>query len=128
MPGVPYIAHGFNNIYEGVGNIYNGPDTPGVIGPVRKFYQDQSESIHEGNMNYYSVDLMLSVYGMSKLVRKPGSVQLFERDPINYERAYKQMGGLALAFETLIDAITIKTMNEEIKSNKGKDQHQEQSN
>jgi hypothetical protein len=65
-----------------------------------------------GNMDYYTMDLALSMYGMSKLVRKPDSVQLFNRDPINYERAYKQMGTLALAFEILADAVTIKTMNE----------------
>lgn len=125
VPGVPYVAHGFNNMYEGIGNIYNGPGTSGVVGPIRKIYQDQSGNSHNGNMLYYSTDLLLSGYGMVKLVRRPGSVQLFERDPINYERAYKQMGGLALAFEALIDAITIKTMNEEIKSNNFKDQHPE---
>lgn len=112
ITGAPYIVHGFNNIYEGVGNIYNGPGAPSVVGPIRKIYQNQAGSVHMGNMDYYTMDLALSMYGMSKLVRKPDSVQLFNRDPINYERAYKQMGTLALAFEILADAVTIKTMNE----------------
>ncbi|MFJ2366708.1 DUF4225 domain-containing protein [Pseudomonas sp. NPDC087697] len=110
VPGIPLIAHGFNNIYEGAGNIYNGPGAPGVVGPVREFYQDRLGSIYEGNMTYYSMDVYLSINGLSKLVRKPDSMQLFNRDPINYEMAYKQMGRLALAFEALVDAITIKTM------------------
>lgn len=110
VAGVPLIAHGFNNIYEGLGNIYNGPGAPGIVGPVREFYQERLGSTYEGNMAYYSMDLYLSVKGLSNLVRKPDSIQLFNRDPINYEMAYKQMGRLTLAFEALVDAITIKTM------------------
>lgn len=110
VAGAPLIAHGFNNIYEGLGNIYNGPGVPGIVGPVREFYQERLGSAYEGNMAYYSMDLYLSINGLSNLVRKPDSMQLFNRDPINYEMAYKQMGRLALAFEALVDAITIKTM------------------
>lgn len=110
VAGVPLIAHGFNNMYEGFGNIYNGPGVPGKVGPVREFYQEHLGSAYEGNMAYYSMDLYLSINGLSNLVRKPDSMQLFNHDPINYEMAYKQMGRLALAFEALVDAITIKTM------------------
>ncbi|KAA0973669.1 DUF4225 domain-containing protein [Pseudomonas sp. ANT_J28] len=110
VAGAPLIAHGFNNMYEGLGNIYYGPGVPGTVGPVREFYQEHLGSAYEGNMAYYSMDLYLSINGLSNLVRKPDSMQLFNRDPINYEMAYKQMGRLALAFEALVDAITIKTM------------------
>jgi hypothetical protein len=113
VAGAPLIAHGFNNIYEGVGNIYNGPSVPGIVGPVREFYQDRLGSAYEGNMAYYSMDLYLSINGLSTLVRKPDAMQLFNRDPINYEMTYKQMGRLALAFEALVDAITIKSMTNE---------------
>ncbi|WP_454876193.1 DUF4225 domain-containing protein [Pseudomonas farris] len=106
----PLITHGFNNIYEGVGNIYNGPGVPGIVGPVREFYQERLGSVYNGNMAYYSMDLHLSINGLLSLARKPNSTQLFNHDPINYEIAYKQMGRLALAFETLVDAITINTM------------------
>ena len=118
--GAPLIAHGFNNIYEGMGNIYNGPGAPSVIGPVRELYQERLGSVYEGNMAYYSVDLYLSISGLSSLVRKPDSMQLFSRDPINYEMAYKQMGKLALAFEALVDGITINTMINESNSTNGK--------
>lgn len=110
ITGFPLIAHGVNNIYEGMGNIYNGPGAPSVTGPVREFYQERLGGVYEGNMAYYSVDLYLSISGVSSLVRKPHSMQLFSRDPINYEMAYKQMGKLALAFEALAEVITIKNM------------------
>lgn len=113
VAGVPLVAHGFNNIYEGVGNIYNGPGVPGIVGPVREFYQERLGSVYEGNMVYYSMDLYLSISGLTTLVRKPDSMQLFNHDSINYEMTYKQMGRLALAFEALVDAITINTMTNE---------------
>lgn len=65
---------------------------------------------YEGDMAYYSMDLYLSVYGMYRKVPKPGAVELFRRDPINYERAYQQSGKLALAFEGLVDVLTIETL------------------
>ena len=113
VASMPLITHGFNNIYEGVGNIHNGPGAPGIVGPVREFYQERLGNAYEGNMTYYSMDLYLSINGLSALVRKPNSTQLFNHDPINYEMAYKQMGRLALAFEALVDAITINTMTNE---------------
>ncbi|WP_150716543.1 DUF4225 domain-containing protein [Pseudomonas fluorescens] len=66
-----------------------------------------SHEISEGDVFYYSVDLLLSAIGVFSSVSKPGSVELFRRDPINYERAYHQMGRLALSFEVMVDAFTI---------------------
>ncbi|MOA44870.1 hypothetical protein D3C78_1672090 [compost metagenome] len=43
-------------------------------------------------------------------VRKVDSVQLFRRDPLNYESVYQQSGKLALFFEALVDSITINSM------------------
>ena len=111
--GVAYFAHGVNNIYEGVGNIYNGPETPGVVGPIREGYQWLAGDVHTGNIVYYSVDLSLSAFGALKPVRKVGSTEFFTRDPLNYERAYKQMSRLSLAFEALVDSITIKSLTDE---------------
>jgi len=37
-------------------------------------------------------------------------VELFRRDPINYEMAYRQSGRLALFFEVLVDFFTIDSM------------------
>ncbi|WP_025111319.1 DUF4225 domain-containing protein [Pseudomonas sp. H1h] len=114
--GALYSAHGFNNVHEGVVNIYNGPETQSTVGPIRKFYQFAVNDTHIGNTAYYSADLLLSGLGMLRHVRKPGSTQLFNHDPINYERSYNQMGSLALALELLIDSITVKNIDKEMDS------------
>lgn len=113
VAGLTYIAHGANNIYESAGNIYNGPGAPGTVGPIRKTYQHLAENTKTGNTLYYTVDLGLSAFGVMSLVRKNDTLELFRKDPINYERAYRQMGKLALAFEALADTITIKNIAEE---------------
>ncbi|MFK7608747.1 MULTISPECIES: DUF4225 domain-containing protein [unclassified Pseudomonas] len=115
--GAMLVAHGTNNIYEGVGNIINGPNNQGpVIGPVRYLYQQRSNSVYEGNMAYGAVDLMLSGGGLVRAIRKKESLQLFIQDSINYEMAYKQAGKIALSFEGVVDALTIYSMNRETDS------------
>ncbi|WP_150781129.1 DUF4225 domain-containing protein [Pseudomonas fluorescens] len=109
VPGGVMVGHGANNIYEGLDNIYHGPGTPGSVGPVRRFYRSLFDD-DRGDIAYYSLDLFASGYGISRKVLKPGAVELFRRDPINYERAYRQTGKLALAFEALVDFLTINTM------------------
>ena len=110
------ISHGVNNIYEGIGNIYNGPNKPSVVGPTRWLYQEIAGGVYEGNIAYGTTDLALSAYGVFRLVRTPGSAQLFRQDPINYENAYKQAGRLSLLLEGSVDAITINSMINEEKS------------
>lgn len=116
MFGIPYVTHGVNNVYEGAANIYHGLGAPNAVGPVRKFYQMQFGSVQNGNIAYYSADLILSMHGMLKLVRRRDSTELLTYDPLNYEHAYKQMGKLTLAFEALVDALTITTLIDESKS------------
>lgn len=111
VTGIALIGHGVNNIFEGVGNIFNGRDKPNVVGPIRLGYQ-KAFGIKDGDLTYYTVDFYLSIRGMVHLVRKPGSVQLFNRDPINYERAHKQMGTLTLAFEALTDSFTLNSIRD----------------
>lgn len=112
--GAMLVAHGANNIYEGVGNIINGPNSQGaVVGPVRYLYQQRSNSIYEGNMAYGAVDLILSGGGLVRAIRKKESVQLFLQDPMNYEMAYRQVGKIALSLEGLVDALTMYSMNRE---------------
>ncbi|UVJ43860.1 DUF4225 domain-containing protein [Pseudomonas sp. LS1212] len=111
--GLALVAHGVNNIYESATNIYNGPAALGTTGPVRRFYQIFSRGSYEGNMAYYSMDLILSGFGMIRPVRKPDSVQLFNHDPINHEMAYRQASKLALYFEALVDSLTINAMIKE---------------
>lgn len=111
--GVGLVAHGTNNIYEGAINLYNGPDAPETVGPTRKLYRHFLNDC--GDTAYYSVDLALSGYSLYRRVRKPDSMQLFRRDPMNYEKAYKPMlknnaGRLALLFESIVDGITLKNL------------------
>ena len=115
-PGSFLIGHGANNIYEGLANVYNGPEAPATIGPVRHVYQSMLRNDHRGNVAYYSMDLLLSGYGMLKPVRKPDSFELFVRDPANYERAYQQAGKLALMLEVLVDFLTVDALHNEVTS------------
>ncbi|WP_218571414.1 DUF4225 domain-containing protein [Pseudomonas sp. DG56-2] len=104
------IAHGTNNIYEGLGNIYNGYSAPSVVGPTRELYRKIVDNPSDGDIAYYSADIVLSILGMAKQVRTAGSVELFIKDPINYRRAYQQAGKTALAFEVLVDYYSVKTI------------------
>jgi hypothetical protein len=113
VPGALLVSHGANNIAEGVANIYNGPGTPATQGPIRRGYQALFRDSYNGNLAYYTTDLMLSGYGMFRVVRKPGSAQFFRFDPISNERAYQQAGKLALFFEGLVDSITLNAIYEE---------------
>lgn len=112
VPGGLMVGHGVNNIYEGVANIYHGPDVPSTVGPVRLAYRHMFDD-GRGDKAYYSMDLILSAIGLLRPVPRPGSVELFRRDPINYEVAYRQMGKLALYFEVLVDVMTIKSISSE---------------
>lgn len=108
--GAFFVAHGVNNIYEGGMNIYNGPDAPATQGPTRRAYQMFLGDDYKGDMAYGTIDLILSAGAMMRPIRKTESVQLFRRDPLNYESAYQQTGKLALFFEALVDSITINSM------------------
>lgn len=108
-----FVAHGVNNMYEGGINIYNGPTAPAAQGPTRRAYQSFLEDDYKGDMAYGTIDLILSAGGMMRPIRKADSVQLFRRDPLNYESAYQQAGKLALFFEAVVDSITINSMASE---------------
>ena len=115
LPGAFLLGHGTNNIYEGMGNIYNGPDAPTTIGPLRHVYRAVARDNYRGDMAYYSIDLILSACGMYRKVPKPDSFELFRYDPIAHERAYRQTGKLALVLEVFVDLFAINTMLEEVR-------------
>lgn len=69
--------------------------------------------VHEGNILYGINDLGLSVGGLTWLVRKPNSFQLFRQDLINYTRAFKQLSKPALTFEIIVNIYTIQSMKQE---------------
>ena len=106
--GVYMMGHGYNNIHEGVLNIYNGNND--TVGPVRQLYRDKFQGDYSGDMAYYSVDLIVSGIGLGRQVRKDGAFKLFRTIADDYERAYKQTGKLSLALEALVDSITIQSL------------------
>lgn len=114
VPGALLMAHGANNISEGLENIFNGPNAPSAQGPIRRGYQSLFRDSHAGNVAFYTTDLILSGYGVFRMVRKPGSVQLFRYDPISNEKAYRQAGTLTLFFEGLVDVMTLNSIAQEV--------------
>lgn len=119
VPGALLIAHGGNNIAESAANIYNGPDAPSAQGPIRQGYKVLFKDSYKGNVAYYSTDLILSGFGAFRVVRKPGTAQLFRFDPMNHEKAYRQAGVLALLFEGLADSITLNMIAQEVRLKEG---------
>ncbi|MFQ6574695.1 DUF4225 domain-containing protein [Pseudomonas sp. UM16] len=101
VAGVPLMAHGANNIYEGGRNIVEGRTD--VEGPVRKGYHNVSKALGgdkaEGDLAYAATDLGLSVYGLLRMVIKPGSWRLFYNIQSDYVRSFRVTGGFSLTIE-----------------------------
>ncbi|WP_230090896.1 DUF4225 domain-containing protein [Pseudomonas sp. BIGb0427] len=115
--GVPLMAHGANNIYENSQNLLlSRNDTQG---PVRKGYQHAAKMLghqsREGNIAYGSVDLGLSVYGLSRYVLKKDSWRLSRYLKSDYERGFKRLGGLSLTTEIATDLSTSEQIYKELK-------------
>ena len=108
--GALLIAHGGNNIYEGASNMLNGPYVHPAQGATRQLYQKLLNSKEKGDFAYGAMDLSLSLGGLIRSVRKVGAVQLFVRDKINYEKAYKQTGRAALLLEIFSDYNTLNSI------------------
>lgn len=116
-PGALMAAHGANNMYENSANLWNGrTDT---AGPLRKIYQGAAltagGSERQGNIAYGTVDVGLSIHGLSRLVLKPGAWKLFTRIRPDYVRSYRLMNKGALFFEIGMGSWTTSNLIEEIK-------------
>ncbi|RYF68639.1 DUF4225 domain-containing protein [Pseudomonas putida] len=117
IAGVPLMAHGTNNIYEGGRNLMTGqPDT---IGPIRAGYHATASAVgygnREANMAYGSVDIGLSVYSAARHVLKPDAWRLFRYLDTDRVRAYKLMKPGTLGSEAVINSITIEQVYQEAK-------------
>ena len=111
------MAHGANNIYENGRNLL--VDRSDTEGPVRKGYQTIAKSAgyedREGDLAYSSVDLGLSVYGLTRHLLKPGAWRLFRYVRKDYVRSYKDMGVGAWGLEIQTDFQTGKQIYQEFK-------------
>ncbi|MEB2647456.1 DUF4225 domain-containing protein [Pseudomonas sp. C 49-2] len=117
IAGVPLIAHGANNVYEGGRNLVTGQSD--TVGPVRGAYQSAAFAMghgeREANMAYGAVDIGLSVYSAARHVLKPDAWRLFRYIPTDYIRAYKTMTPTTMGIEAYTDFQTIKQMHDEEK-------------
>lgn len=115
LGGAPMIAHGANNAYENLSNLVRRrTDT---VGPLRNAYQSTAiaagGSAREGNIAYGVVDVVLSIYGLARLVKKDGAWKLFHTIRPDYTRAYKLMNKHALLLEFGISSWTTKQVIDE---------------
>lgn len=115
IAGVPLIAHGANNVYEGGRNLVTGQSD--AVGPVRGAYQSAAFAMghgeREANTAYGAVDIGLSVYSATRHVLKPDAWRLFRYIPADYIRAYKTMTPTTMGIEAYTDFQTIKQMYDE---------------
>ncbi|MGY2231275.1 DUF4225 domain-containing protein [Pseudomonas tolaasii] len=118
IAGVPLMAHGANNVYEGGRNLMTGQSD--AVGPVRGAYQSAASAMgydeREANIAYGSVDIGLSAYSAVRHVLKPDAWRLFRYIPTDYIRAYKTMTPTTMGIEVYTDFQTIKQMHNEGKN------------
>ena len=113
--GVPLIAHGTNNVYENGANLYyNRSDTEG---PLKDVYQWIARAVggtdYHGSMAYGTVDLLLSGYGLARLVKKDGAWRLWRYARADMVRGYKTVSGAALVHEIAGNGVTIMGMRDQ---------------
>lgn len=117
IAGVPLMAHGANNIYEGGRNLMTGQSD--TIGPIRAGYHATASAVgygeREANMAYGSVDIGLSVYSGARHVLRPDAWRLFRYLDTDRIRAYKLMKPGTLGAEAVINSITIEQAYREAK-------------
>lgn len=115
IAGVPLMAHGANNVYEGGRNLMTGQSD--TVGPVRGAYQAAAFAMghgeREANIAYGSVDIGLSVYSLVRQVLRPDAWRLFRYLDSDRVRAYKIMKPISLGTEAIIDSIAIEQLYQE---------------
>lgn len=117
IAGGPMIAHGVNNIIENSVNLWTGrSDTQG---PVRQGYQAVAKAVggtaRDGSVAYGTADIGLSIYGMWRMVLKPGAWRLFRYVKTDYVRSHTLMGTGPILFEIGIDMQTGQQIYVELK-------------
>lgn len=108
LGGGALVQHGINAIYENGKNIYQGrTDT---VGPLRKGYQEVAKALggkaSHGNVVYGVTDILLSGFGMGRLVISPAARKLFRYIRSDKVRAYKVAGGALITFELGMNVMT----------------------
>jgi hypothetical protein len=101
--------HGGNNLYENARGLYEGRTD--VVGPVRELYQDAAKSLgyseRDGNLAYYTADLLLSGRALWRKVPRRDAWRLYRYMDADKERKLRQLGMGGLAFEFFTSGLTI---------------------
>lgn len=131
--GVMLVAHGSNNIYEGLSYIIDRKDTTGLM---RDIYRSSATSMgydgSYGDLAYATVDIGLSLHAMFGKVRNPTTnlystsknfmgmkynviesaddISMFTALSKNYTRGILKMSKMSLTIEMVNDAMSIKTI------------------
>ena len=117
IAGVPLMAHGANNVYEGGLNLMTGQSD--TSGPVRNAYQAAASALghgeQEANIAYGAVDIGLSAFSVARRVLKPDAWRLFRYIDTDRIRAYKSMHPISLTTEAAVDTLTLRQIHQELK-------------
>ncbi|WP_128603182.1 DUF4225 domain-containing protein, partial [Pantoea wallisii] len=117
--GAMLTLHGVNGVQEGFQNIING--TNNSQGFLKQSYIAGAEFLgfdqKTGELAYTSMDLLLSVYGMARLIVKPQTYRLFHYLNTDYVRGIKNMTRFDLGVEIYNDSMSIKSIYNETKEN-----------
>lgn len=110
--GAMLVLHGVNGIHEGVENTISGTDN--AKGFLKKGYISGAEFLgfdpKVGEIAYSTMDLLLSGYGMVRLVTKPQTRRLFYYLGTDYIRGIKEMSRFELGVEMYSDSMAIKSI------------------
>lgn len=111
------ILHGVNNFQESLSNLKSQRnDTDGFL---RSRYIETAEFFgfkgDTGRIAFSSVDLLLSGYGLARMVLKPDSWRLYRYLPSDFVRSLKITGAPSLALEAVGDTITVKAIYDKTK-------------
>ncbi|PWC21896.1 hypothetical protein DDT52_04780 [Brenneria roseae subsp. roseae] len=102
------VSHGLNNLYE---NGYYLLFRENRSGWTRDAYRAIAKSIgqsgNHADLAYTSVDLGISVYGLSRNVVREDTFRLFRYINSDFVRGWKTMGPVPLVAEIFVDASTI---------------------
>ncbi|WP_261643461.1 DUF4225 domain-containing protein [Erwinia mallotivora] len=106
--GSPLMLHGANNFYEnGYYLIFRKEKAGYVRDGYRKVARTLGYSDKDADLVYATVDLSLSLYGMSRMVLRPDIFRLFRHINTDYIRGWQEMGTMSLGFEGLNDGFTL---------------------
>lgn len=111
IAGAALILHGLNGIEESVRNIKTGKsDNTGFL---KERYMSTAEFMgfdrKIGSLAYSSTDIVLSVYGLSRIVLRPDTWRLFRHIPSDYVRSINNTSAPALMIEGIGDGLSIKS-------------------